>query len=143
MVWDKSKYEYPQTAQTLYACQQTRAAINISMLMTTEMAVLAKHLIFNKLQNESFLLAKCAVLQVKTGRIAVRNGTYGNSRRQKLFFSCISASMGRLRIFKKAKIKLNKKELHSKRVVSTPEVQFFFIQLHFPTPQSVYRSQTE
>ena len=107
------------------------------------MAVLAKHLIFNKLQNESFLLAKCAVLQVKTGRIAVRNGTYGNSRRQKLFFSCISASMGRLRIFKKAKIKLNKKELHSKRVVSTPEVQFFFIQLHFPTPQSVYRSQTE
>ena len=50
------------------------------------MAVLAKHLIFNKLQKESFLLAKCAVLQVKTGRIAVRNGTYGNSRRQKLFF---------------------------------------------------------
>ena len=89
------------------------------MLMTTEKAVLAKHLIFNKLQNESFFLAKCAVLQVKTGRIAVRNGTYGNSRRQKLFFSCISASMGRLRIFKKAKIKLNKKELHSKRVVST------------------------
>ena len=74
-------YEYPQTAQALCACQQARVAINIFMLKTATMVVLAKRLISNELQNGAFCLAKCAVLQANTGPIAVRDRSFQNAKR--------------------------------------------------------------
>ena len=98
----KNKYEYPQTAQTLCACQQTYAAINIIMLMATARTVLAKRLVSNELRNVSFCLAKCAVLRAKTGHIAVQKrpfqGATWHLRKNKstaTASSCISASMGK------------------------------------------------
>ena len=73
--------EYPQPAQTLCACQQAHTAINIFMPRTTASAVLSKHMIFNELRNRAFCLAKCAVLQAKTGHIAVRNVPFRNAPR--------------------------------------------------------------
>ena len=88
--------------QTLCACQQTYAAINIIMLMATARTVLAKRLVSNELRNVSFCLAKCAVLRAKTGHIAVQKrpfqGATWHLRKNKstaAASSCISASMGK------------------------------------------------
>ena len=76
------------------------------MLTIPASAVPANSLSSSYLQNVLFCLAKCAVLQAKTGHIAVRNGSSQNANRHirkvkaaEAVFSCIFASMGRLRIF--------------------------------------------
>ena len=98
--------KYPQTTQTLCACQQTHAAINILILKTTARMVLLNLLIFNGLQNVNFGLTKQSVFQSKTGHIAVWTGSFQNVKRHirkiktaEAVSSCISASVGRLRIF--------------------------------------------
>ena len=43
--------------------------------------MLTKYLISNELRNGPFHFAECAVLQVKTGRIAVRDGSFHDAKR--------------------------------------------------------------
>ena len=51
------------------------------MSKTPMTAITLNYLIFNVLQNRSFYLAKRAVLQAKTGHIAVRNRSFQNAKR--------------------------------------------------------------
>lgn len=69
------------------------------MLKTAARPTLTKQLTLNNLQNKPFRHVKRSALQAKTGHIVMPNGTYGKSRQLRLFFSCTSASMVKLRIF--------------------------------------------